>query len=175
MLIGFSGYLTGYNGTFPFNKPGDSYEDYPILGMRLFCVTLGALIIPFSFVIIWNFTYSITSSILASSLLIFGKKKIMKLKKSKFKNKFCRYWNDHTVSVHIARSNIDVLHSQFNDGHGCFSILFKQSISIQMVVLAHLDWDIFSLLYQVTQVCLFIKDFCNQILFFQVSNSWDCL
>lgn len=73
MLIGLSGYLTGYNGTFPFNKPGDSYEDYPILGMRLFCVLLGALIVPFTYVIVWQFARSITAAVLASSLILFGK------------------------------------------------------------------------------------------------------
>lgn len=71
MLIGFSGYLTGYNGTFAFNKPGDSYEDYPILGMRLFCVLLGTLVIPYTYVIVWQFSRSITASVLASSLILF--------------------------------------------------------------------------------------------------------
>lgn len=73
MLIGLSGYLTGYNGTFAFNKPGDNYEDYPILGMRLFCVLLGTLIVPFSYVIVWNLARSITAAVLASSMLLFGK------------------------------------------------------------------------------------------------------
>lgn len=73
MLIGLSGYLTGYNGTFAFNKPGDSYEDYPVLGMRLFCVLLGTLIVPFSYVIVWNLARSITAAVLASSMLLFGK------------------------------------------------------------------------------------------------------
>lgn len=71
MLIGLSGHLTGYNGTFAFNKPGDSYEDHPILGMRLFCVLLGTLIVPFSYVIVWNLSRSISSSVLASSMLLF--------------------------------------------------------------------------------------------------------
>lgn len=34
MLIGLFGYLDGYNATFPFDKPGDSYQDYPFMGMR---------------------------------------------------------------------------------------------------------------------------------------------
>ncbi|GFQ75062.1 protein O-mannosyl-transferase 2, partial [Trichonephila clavata] len=46
MLIGLSGKLTGYNGTFPFNKPGDKYEDRKYLGMRLFLCTS------------WNFPHS---------------------------------------------------------------------------------------------------------------------
>lgn len=34
MLIGLAGYLTGYDGTFPFIKPGDRYENHYYLGMR---------------------------------------------------------------------------------------------------------------------------------------------
>ncbi|CAG2183098.1 unnamed protein product, partial [Oppiella nova] len=71
MLIGLAGHLSGYNGTFAFNKPGDKYLDQPYVGMRLFCVTLGALIVPMSFVIVWKLSKSITSSTLASLLLIF--------------------------------------------------------------------------------------------------------
>ena len=35
MLIGLFGYLDGYNASFPFIKPGDQYEDYRYLGMRM--------------------------------------------------------------------------------------------------------------------------------------------
>lgn len=35
MLIGAFGYLTGYDGMFPFVKPGDSYEGVNFLGMRV--------------------------------------------------------------------------------------------------------------------------------------------
>uniref|UniRef100_A0ACB8G6L5 Uncharacterized protein n=1 Tax=Sphaerodactylus townsendi TaxID=933632 RepID=A0ACB8G6L5_9SAUR len=34
MLIGLAGYLSGYNGTFPFQKPGDKYEEHNYIGMR---------------------------------------------------------------------------------------------------------------------------------------------
>ncbi|XP_015786471.1 protein O-mannosyl-transferase 2 [Tetranychus urticae] len=71
MLIGLSGKLTGYNGTFAFNKPGDKYGDHNYLGMRLFCVTLGALIIPFTYVIVWELTGSLSASLLASALITF--------------------------------------------------------------------------------------------------------
>ena len=30
-----AGYLSGYNGSFPFDKPGDQYGDNPYVGMRL--------------------------------------------------------------------------------------------------------------------------------------------
>lgn len=35
MLIALSGYLTGYDGTFAFEKPGDKYEDVKYAGMRI--------------------------------------------------------------------------------------------------------------------------------------------
>lgn len=34
MLIGLAGYLSGYDGTFPFQKPGDRYEQHNYMGMR---------------------------------------------------------------------------------------------------------------------------------------------
>lgn len=34
MLIGLAGYMTGYDGTFPFLKPGDKYEHHNYWGMR---------------------------------------------------------------------------------------------------------------------------------------------
>jgi len=40
MLIGLSGYLTGYDGRFAFEKPGDKYEDVNYLGMRLVSMQL---------------------------------------------------------------------------------------------------------------------------------------
>jgi len=35
MLIGLSGYMSGYDGSFHFNKPGDEYNDTPYVGMRM--------------------------------------------------------------------------------------------------------------------------------------------
>lgn len=40
MLIGLSGYLTGYDGNFPFSKPGDDFEDTRYVGMRVVSVHL---------------------------------------------------------------------------------------------------------------------------------------
>lgn len=34
MLIGLAGYLSGYDGTFLFQKPGDKYEHHNYMGMR---------------------------------------------------------------------------------------------------------------------------------------------
>ena len=35
MSIAMAGYFSGYNGSFPFDKPGDQYGDNPYVGMRL--------------------------------------------------------------------------------------------------------------------------------------------
>ncbi|XP_046688343.1 protein O-mannosyl-transferase 2-like isoform X2 [Homalodisca vitripennis] len=40
MLIALSGYLTGYDGNFPFEKPGDKYSGVNYIGMRAFCTFL---------------------------------------------------------------------------------------------------------------------------------------
>lgn len=35
MLIGLAGIMSGYDGSFPFNKPGDAYGDTNYVGMRV--------------------------------------------------------------------------------------------------------------------------------------------
>ena len=40
----------GYNGTFPFEKPGDPYEDHNYMGMRIVCTAMGAALVPLRFV-----------------------------------------------------------------------------------------------------------------------------
>lgn len=39
MLIGLSGLLTGYNGSYPFEKPGDKYNGTRYEGMRIVCLS----------------------------------------------------------------------------------------------------------------------------------------
>lgn len=72
MLIGLSGYLTGYDGTFPFDKPGDKYGNTSYVGMRTFCAALGASIVPASFMIVDQMTGSPTAGLFASALILFG-------------------------------------------------------------------------------------------------------
>merc|ERR1712106_1072044 len=71
MLIAGMGYTTGYNGTHPFEKPGDPYDDHSYLGMRVGCTLLGCAIVPFSFLTVWQFTHSLTASSLAAAFLVF--------------------------------------------------------------------------------------------------------
>ncbi|KAL8589782.1 hypothetical protein ACOMHN_020785 [Nucella lapillus] len=71
MLIGLSGYLTGYDGSFPFSKPGDEYGDTIYVGMRVFCALLGSALVPMAFHIVWLLTQSLLASVFAASLLLF--------------------------------------------------------------------------------------------------------
>ncbi|XP_077300535.1 protein O-mannosyl-transferase 2 [Arctopsyche grandis] len=70
MLIALSGKLTGYNGTFPFDKPGDKFEGAKYEGMRIFCTALGALIVPFTFLTSWELTKSLISSTLGTLFIL---------------------------------------------------------------------------------------------------------
>lgn len=71
MLIGLAGYLTGYDGTFPFIKPGDKYEHHNYLGMRGFCAALGSCLPPFAFLIVLELSSSTPAALIAACLLIF--------------------------------------------------------------------------------------------------------
>lgn len=71
MLIGLSGALTGYNGTYPFEKPGDKYNGTAYEGMRLFCTTLGALIVPMSYDTVHEMTGSVHAALLSASYILF--------------------------------------------------------------------------------------------------------
>lgn len=70
MLIALSGYLTGYDGSFLFDKPGDKYENVNYIGMRMFCTFLGSCIAPLAFLIVWELTHSLPSSFLSSFFII---------------------------------------------------------------------------------------------------------
>ncbi|XP_054011086.1 protein O-mannosyl-transferase 2 isoform X1 [Hylaeus anthracinus] len=71
MLIALSGYLTGYDGKFAFEKPGDRFENVEYLGMRIFCTFLGATIVPLSYLIVWDLTKSIQASVLSALFILF--------------------------------------------------------------------------------------------------------
>lgn len=72
MLIAFSGYITGYDGKFAFDKPGDLYEHWTqYLGMRVFCATLGMAIPSFIYLATKSMTKSAHSAIIAALLIVF--------------------------------------------------------------------------------------------------------
>ncbi|KAJ8341545.1 hypothetical protein SKAU_G00338360 [Synaphobranchus kaupii] len=71
MLIGLAGYMTGYDGSFPFGKPGDKYEHHNYWGMRGFCALLGSCLPPFAYHTVLNLSQSPAAALVAASLLIF--------------------------------------------------------------------------------------------------------
>ncbi|CAG9834515.1 unnamed protein product [Diabrotica balteata] len=71
MLIGLSGYLTGYDGKFAFDKPGDKYENTSYLGMRMFCSALGSTIVPMAFIAVDEMTDNISAALFSSLLILF--------------------------------------------------------------------------------------------------------
>jgi len=70
MLIGLFGYLDGYNATFAFEKPGDKYEDHPYMGMRFGCTLMGAALVPFSFLTVWEMTFALPAATFAGLLCL---------------------------------------------------------------------------------------------------------
>ncbi|KAI1895490.1 hypothetical protein AGOR_G00106800 [Albula goreensis] len=71
MLIGLAGYMTGYDGTFPFGKPGDKYEHHIYWGMRGFCAFLGSFLPPFAYLTVLSLSQSTTAALISACLLIF--------------------------------------------------------------------------------------------------------
>ncbi|KAJ7356079.1 hypothetical protein OS493_027005 [Desmophyllum pertusum] len=71
MSIALAGYLSGYNGSFPFDKPGDSYGENSYVGMRLFCATLGALCVPLAYLTVWELTKSTAAALLSTAFIVF--------------------------------------------------------------------------------------------------------
>ncbi|XP_039194747.1 protein O-mannosyl-transferase 2-like [Crotalus tigris] len=71
MLIGLAGYLSGYDGTFPFQKPGDKYEQHNSIGMRAFSAFLGSCLIPFCYLTVLELSRSLPAAIITATILIF--------------------------------------------------------------------------------------------------------
>ncbi|XP_037550439.1 protein O-mannosyl-transferase 2 [Nematolebias whitei] len=71
MLIGLAGYVTGYDGSFPFVKPGDKYDHHNYWGMRGFCAILGSFLPVFAYLIVQELSQSLTAALITATLLIF--------------------------------------------------------------------------------------------------------
>ncbi|XP_062325930.1 protein O-mannosyl-transferase 2 [Osmerus eperlanus] len=71
MLIGLAGYMTGYDGTFPFSKPGDKYEHHNYWGMRGVCAALGACLPVFAYLTVLELSRSETAAVMAAAMLVF--------------------------------------------------------------------------------------------------------
>ncbi|CAL8300074.1 unnamed protein product [Boreogadus saida] len=71
ILIGLAGHMTGYDGTFPFVKPGDKYGHHNYWGMRGFCAALGSSLPVFAYFIVLELSHSNSAALIAAALLIF--------------------------------------------------------------------------------------------------------
>lgn len=70
MLVGFSGKLANYNGSFSFDS-GISYpDDLDIDTMRIFNAAWGAMLVPVAFCTARQFNFSIYSSVLAAAMVL---------------------------------------------------------------------------------------------------------
>lgn len=71
MLIGLAGYLTGYDGMYPFEKPGDEYgDDVNYVGMRIFCGLLGAALVPLCYMSTWLLSQSTLAAFFSGLLVL---------------------------------------------------------------------------------------------------------
>uniref|UniRef100_UPI00358ED439 protein O-mannosyl-transferase 2 n=1 Tax=Myxine glutinosa TaxID=7769 RepID=UPI00358ED439 len=71
MLIGLAGYVSGYDGSFPFNKPGEKFGNVQYLGMRAMCASLGTLTVFLGYLTVLELTNSLPAALLVAALLIF--------------------------------------------------------------------------------------------------------
>ncbi|NXC13312.1 POMT2 transferase, partial [Corythaeola cristata] len=74
MLIGLVGYLSGYDGTFPFQKPGDRYEQHNYMGMRgvrLYRLVSSWLALLFFSIQMLELSKSLPAALLTAFILIF--------------------------------------------------------------------------------------------------------
>ena len=53
---------------------GDDYGDHNYVGMRAACTALGACLVPFTYLTVWDLTKSVTASSLSAVLLVFGER-----------------------------------------------------------------------------------------------------
>ncbi|ODN04599.1 Protein O-mannosyl-transferase 2, partial [Orchesella cincta] len=71
MMVGAFGYLTGYNGTFPFESPGQKYNETKYVGMRVCCTALGSMLVPLTYLTVWEMTESTSAACLAAAFILF--------------------------------------------------------------------------------------------------------
>ena len=71
LVIAGMGYVTGYNGSFSFDKPGLNFTGHKVMGMRYGSAILGSLVVPTGFLTVWEMTGSLSAASLASMILLF--------------------------------------------------------------------------------------------------------
>ncbi|XP_043217081.1 protein O-mannosyl-transferase 2-like [Amphibalanus amphitrite] len=71
MLIAAFGYLTGYDGKFEFEKPGQKFNETHYLGMRFGCTMMGAALVPMAFITVWELTHALPAATFAAAAILF--------------------------------------------------------------------------------------------------------
>eukprot|EP00795_Rhopilema_esculentum_P003468 gene3468-1848_t len=71
MLLALSGWMSGYGGGFPFDKPGDLYGEEKYVGMRVFCALMGGFCVPLAYLIVFELTKCLPAAIIAGCLVLF--------------------------------------------------------------------------------------------------------
>ena len=79
MLVALSGWLAGYDGSFDFQSGSTFPEGLNYWGMRLFSSMWGALMVPLAYGTAKEFGISMRGSILAATMVLFGKFKLTKM------------------------------------------------------------------------------------------------
>lgn len=82
MLVGLSGWLVGYDGSFDFQSGAAFPEGLNYWGMRLFNAAWGAFMVPLAYGTAKEFGMSMRASILAATMVLFGKLSIKKTQSS---------------------------------------------------------------------------------------------
>ena len=71
MSISLVGYLSGYNGTFAWDKPGDIFFEHRYVGMRVYCAVLGALLVPLIFDTVYRLSRSVRAATISAACMLF--------------------------------------------------------------------------------------------------------
>lgn len=73
MLVGLSGWLAGYNGSFGFESGHTYPSNVNYAAMRIFNAFWGAMLVPLAYLTAQQFHMSYKASILAATMVLLGK------------------------------------------------------------------------------------------------------
>ena len=73
-MLAAMGWFLGYDGHFEFDNIGDDYikNNVPYVGLRLLPATLGALLVPLTYLILIESGYPVITACFAAGLVLFG-------------------------------------------------------------------------------------------------------
>lgn len=73
MLVGLSGWLAGYDGSFDFESGSEYPKNVNFASMRIFNAAWGALVVPIAYLTAQQFGMSMPASLLAATMVLCGK------------------------------------------------------------------------------------------------------